>query len=745
MEHTVKDFAFYLESMGFVAHHQDFLVDLKCNDDDYEEKLINHLGRYLLLSIANTINSHNMKYSLHKDSFDMQRVYNCFIESDDTQIIKLFKRIINTYNYKLKTLLQKSFLKWNLRVIKIKNNFVKSKERSKCSKQRVMSIPKESRELSLSRHKHQYQNYNSKNNSLQTYGKSNNSSLNNSYAKQIPKLNSSLVNKASKKEKSNISNSKIVESVIEQKTDELFYESKAPNNFEREQRIKSYFSESNNKHNKSSDFIHLDLDNTRTKQKQDDNQNHTNSYQFSSRTLKKSSSSSNLIFEKLYQDRILRDSKNVEYIKKHNQYTLKECTFRPQINEKTKSEVYRIKKLRNENDPIYVQLNQCNEARLNKINNLSNESQIYQKNIYTFKPNTKETSLFNKRQVEGSFEDRLFRFEAKKAENLEQIRKGVEEEFINERRKTFSNSYSNFNDVRSKSIVDPKTYQLEKDQKLRLLKTTIDNEIGLTFKPKINDNFEVREDVIKRNDEHLKRRNEKLKQLQAFDDYECTFTPKINTYFYADQNFCEKEFNSIKAGNRLHEYHSVYNQKKELLKDTLNETHPFKPELNKNTDYILERRRQEKLREEANKQHLEIRDESSQLSEMNDRQFKINLNNYERNEAFVPKTIEEEHKEFEDYTNREENDNQGISSYTHQKCSSNHASIQPLTDIRSEDCGYDKINLEHNKGRQPINEKLGQIKPQNSVSSYDGNNNSKYSPKLNSGISKVLKGSKPKW
>lgn len=211
--------------------------------------------------------------------------------------------------------------------------------------------------------------------------------------------------------------------------------------------------------------------------------------------------------------------------------------------------------------------------------------------------------------------------------NLNRIKKGLEDEFNNKRlnrmmskNKLSINDNTNTNsayNIRSKSQCDSASYILEKKKKLRDLEKTIIEEQGITFKPKINNNIRVGSNYLHRNAEHMRRVEEKLKNLSAFDDYECTFTPNINNSNLNNlNNNSRKRFNSAdynsenieglnsisnevnrkancgeEAGSRLYEYSKIYLQKKLMLQDSFVEYHTFKPNINKNTDLILENKR----------------------------------------------------------------------------------------------------------------------------------------------------------
>lgn len=203
--------------------------------------------------------------------------------------------------------------------------------------------------------------------------------------------------------------------------------------------------------------------------------------------------------------------------------------------------------------------------------------------------------------------------------NLEKLRQGLEAQYTKDNQLTLVSKKHNersFSNLNRSNSTDPKGYLIEKQRRMKDLERTINQEQGVTFQPKINSNFHVDSDVIARNQEHIQRLNEKMKILSSFDDYECTFKPIINrppkrnkpvtsgskdskgskenvniNHGEDDRTPSRECFCGEEAGFRLHEYHKYYQQRKQMLKDSFVTNYPFKPELNKNTEQILENRR----------------------------------------------------------------------------------------------------------------------------------------------------------
>ncbi len=107
--------------------------------------------------------------------------------------------------------------------------------------------------------------------------------------------------------------------------------------------------------------------------------------------------------------------------------------------------------------------------------------------------------------------------------------------------------------------------------------------MGVTFQPKLNDTYSVSGNIIERNQEFMKIKFNKLKNIITNDDLECTFNPKI-----ISEKRSEEE--NVNIGERLYSYQQVYEQKRENIKEMYSESFPFKPEISKNTDMILKNR-----------------------------------------------------------------------------------------------------------------------------------------------------------
>ena len=93
MNNTLKEFNLYLQKIGLLENDEEFHMNLNIDEDNYESQVIKHLTDYITSSLRNMKNPSSVKYSTHKNIFSLDRIYNKFIENDDENIIKLFKRL----------------------------------------------------------------------------------------------------------------------------------------------------------------------------------------------------------------------------------------------------------------------------------------------------------------------------------------------------------------------------------------------------------------------------------------------------------------------------------------------------------------------------------------------------------------------------------------------------------------------------------------------------------------------------
>lgn len=184
-------------------------------------------------------------------------------------------------------------------------------------------------------------------------------------------------------------------------------------------------------------------------------------------------------------------------------------------------------------------------------------------------------------------------------------------------------------------------YHKDKVEKLRKIEQDMLNENGFTFKPKLNENSlnSVNDTLLKRNEDFIRNRDIKIKSYVRNEELECTFSPKIKDIVSNDEN--------IPVENRLYNYDQIYKQKKENFKENFNETYAFKPEINKNTDEIL-RKKKVLLEEIKNKYENknEIVENNSNEDYFNNQKKRIKWKN-EKNYLDSNDIVEEEIRETE--------------------------------------------------------------------------------------------------
>jgi hypothetical protein len=190
-------------------------------------------------------------------------------------------------------------------------------------------------------------------------------------------------------------------------------------------------------------------------------------------------------------------------------------------------------------------------------------------------------------------------------------------------------------------------------------------EKGLTFKPRLNENSLnfVESSLIQRNEEFVKNKNIKLKNYVKNEDLECTFTPQIRRI--------ATEQDQVSVEQRLFNYNQIYREKKEAYKESLNETYAFKPEINKNTEEIL-RKKKEILEQIKHKfDNTSPKENSGNRSNdinyyLDEQQRKIGLKNHNNNEIHLltDENVAEERRETETFNNENNdlNTNQNLNS-----------------------------------------------------------------------------------
>jgi hypothetical protein len=262
--------------------------------------------------------------------------------------------------------------------------------------------------------------------------------------------------------------------------------------------------------------------------------------------------------------------------------------------------------------------------------------------------------------INDPFNKRIVKYEIKKNIKFENLRKNIEYDNQVKNKMLLPSKAQSENllkEDRSKSI-DIDKYQNEKYHRLKQLEKNINEETGLTFNPKINDTSYIKDDLIVRTIKHFHKKNQKINQItKELEEYNLDFTPKINNYYYDKygnktsivSEVENKKDLSVKTGQRLYDYQELYKNKKLLIKPSESETYSFKPEISKNTEIILERRR--KKLEEFLKNNPEFDYDQNYLTDVNLNE--IDFNNEKKSEI---KGIKDKSVKLnKDFMNKNEN------------------------------------------------------------------------------------------
>ena len=205
----------------------------------------------------------------------------------------------------------------------------------------------------------------------------------------------------------------------------------------------------------------------------------------------------------------------------------------------------------------------------------------------------------NKGEFPLDFMTRLAEYEKIKKIKLEKIKNEVYRNTIgNKNNNKNKNSYIS---IPNNHLLDNSENYFENKQKnIEKITQNMYEEQGITFQPKTNKSFndKIKNNVIERNKEFIKDKQEKLEKYSQIKEKECTFKPKINTLSTMailnnsktgqQQNASFKtEQNSADVSKRLFDYQNKYKEKLEEKKSKYKQSYSFKPEISKNTDMIL--------------------------------------------------------------------------------------------------------------------------------------------------------------
>ena len=273
-------------------------------------------------------------------------------------------------------------------------------------------------------------------------------------------------------------------------------------------------------------------------------------------------------------------------------------TFTPKIFQNKLNEKY----MKNMADSKFFNT-KSNSIIDNTDNNIIINNTITSSNIGN---NFKEKYEENKTEFQLNFISRLSEYEKIKKQNLEKIRNEIYIDYknTNKNRKSYDKILNNHLLNNSENFLEIKQKNIEK------IKQDMYNEQGITFQPKTNKMFnnKIKNDIIERNKEFIKEKQEKLERYSHMKEKECTFKPKINNIEVSNikeknkkHNISYKtEQNSSDVSKRLFDYQKKYKDNLEDIKSKYKESYSFNPIISKNTNSILNNRQKMKEKFQEN-------------------------------------------------------------------------------------------------------------------------------------------------
>ena len=204
----------------------------------------------------------------------------------------------------------------------------------------------------------------------------------------------------------------------------------------------------------------------------------------------------------------------------------------------------------------------------------------------------------NKGEFPLDFMSRLAEYERIKKNNLEKIKNEID---INTKRNNNinKNKYSYIRIPNNHLLNNSENYFENRQKNIEKITQNMYEEQGITFQPKTNKsfNYKIKNNIIERNKEFMKDKQEKLEKYSNLKEKECTFKPKINNLSTISilNNKTGQQFNSSfkteqnnnDVSKRLFEYQNKYKEKLEEKRSKFKKSYSFKPEISKNTDLIL--------------------------------------------------------------------------------------------------------------------------------------------------------------
>ena len=303
-----------------------------------------------------------------------------------------------------------------------------------------------------------------------------------------------------------------------------------------------------------------------------------------------------------------------------------------------------------------------NTSMLTTTNNYSLLNRIDTNKIYNLPIVLEE----NKCEAPVDFINRLAEYEKIKKLNLEKIKNEVDMSTKgNLNKNKYYSRRSPYNNIENSQ------YYFEKRQKnLDKIIQNMYEEQGITFHPKTNKSYndKIKNDIIERNKEFMKDKQEKLLKYFNAKEKECTFKPKINnlsTISILNNNkthqqsalIYKTEQNTSDVSKRLFDYQNKYKEKLEDIRSKYKENYSFKPEISKNTDIILnnKKRMMENIKESEMNIINKIQEQEEGESNTNNDPNENGNENYNENDNDNGDENQNENNSDNNYSNENKN------------------------------------------------------------------------------------------
>ncbi len=236
-----------------------------------------------------------------------------------------------------------------------------------------------------------------------------------------------------------------------------------------------------------------------------------------------------------------------------------------------------IKKIKDKKK-FFTELSKSNIERDKKIYEMRIELNKKFDNIYTFTPIFYTKDYNNKyRSSSLPFYERLEDDKRKRKINLDKLEKEILDK---EKPRNYSNKKN-----KSYSVDLDKKYDIylkRKKEKIRQIQENIDKEKGITFKPNLNKKYNdkvIKEPFEIRNNIYIENKDNELNKIISLNNIEkeCTFIPKINDNYSFKENFSERQNYYSRRKNKNLEEIKIKNTK----------VYSFKPKISQNSKDII--------------------------------------------------------------------------------------------------------------------------------------------------------------